>query len=141
MDIVYELSKALPNKWLNPDGSITDGQGNIISPGNLSMAELYKNSKSQVNKYIDTDGETKTQAQISAEIFVPVDKLPETGEKDKIYLVPAEDGTFDEYYWVVDQNKWEMLGNVKLDLSDYPTFEQMNTAIDNAVYDVLGGEY
>ena len=141
MDVVYELSKALPNKWLNPDGSITDGQGNIISPGNLSMAELYKNSKSQVNKYIDTDGETKTQAQISAEIFVPVDKLPETGEKDKIYLVPAEDGTFDEYYWVVDQNKWEMLGNVKLDLSDYPTFEQMNTAIDNAVYDVLGGEY
>ena len=141
MDVFYELSKALPNKWLNPDGSITDGQGNIISPGNLSMAELYKNSKSQVNKYIDTDGETKTQAQISAEIFVPVDKLPETGEKDKIYLVPAEDGTFDEYYWVVDQNKWEMLGNVKLDLSDYPTFEQMNTAIDNAVYDVLGGEY
>ena len=141
MDIVYELSKALPNKWLNPDGSITDGQGNIISSGNSSMAELYKNSKSQVNKYIDTDGETKTQAQISAEIFVPVDKLPETGEKDKIYLVPAEDGTFDEYYWVVDQNKWEMLGNVKLDLSDYPTFEQMNTAIDNAVYDVLGGNY
>ena len=141
MDIVYELSKALPNKWLNPDGSITDGQGNIISPGNQSMAELYKNSKSQVNKYIDTDGEAKTQAQISAEIFVPVDKLPETGEKDKIYLVPAEDGTFDEYYWVVDQNKWEVLGNVRLDLSNYPTFDQMNTAIDNAVYDVLGGNY
>lgn len=141
MDIVYELSKALPNKWLNPDGSITDGQGNIISPGNQSMAELYKNSKSQVNKYIDTDGEAKTQAQISAEIFVPVDKLPETGEKDKIYLVPAEDGTFDEYYWVVDQNKWEVLGNVRLDLSNYPMFDQMNTAIDNAVYDVLGGNY
>lgn len=141
MDIVYELSKALPNKWLNPDGSITDGQGNIVSPANQSMAELYKNSKSQVNKYIDTDGETKTQAQISADIFIPVDKLPETGEKDKIYLVPAEDGTFDEYYWVVDQNKWEVLGNVRLDLSNYPTFDQMNTAIDNAVYDVLGGEY
>lgn len=141
MDVVYELSKALPNKWLNPDGSITDGQGNIISPGNQSMAELYKNSKSQVNKYIDTDGEAKTQAQISADIFVPVDKLPETGEKDKIYLVPADDGTFDEYYWVVDQNKWEVLGNVRLDLSNYPTFDQMNTAIDNAVYDVLGGNY
>lgn len=141
MDIVYELSKALPNKWLNPDGSITDGQGNIVSPANQSMAELYKNSKSQVNKYIDTDGETKTQAQISADIFIPVDKLPETGEKDKIYLVPAEDGTFDEYYWVVDQNKWEVLGNVRLDLSNYPTFDQMNTAIDNAVYDVLGGAY
>ena len=141
MDIVYELSKALPNKWLNPDGSITDGQGNIISTGNQSMAELYKNSKSQVNKYIDVDGEIKTQSQISADIFVPVDKLPETGEKDKIYLVPAGDGTFDEYYWVVDQNKWDMLGNVKLDLSDYPTFTQMNTAIDNAVYGALEDSY
>ena len=141
MDIVYELSKALPNKWLNPDGSITDGQGNIISPGNQSMAELYKNSKSQVNKYIDVDGETKTQSQISADIFIPVDRLPETGEKDKIYLVPAGDGTFDEYYWVVDQNKWDMLGNVKLDLSDYPTFEQMDTAIDNAIYGALNDNY
>lgn len=34
-----------------------------------------------------------------------------------------------------------MLGNVALDLSNYPTFDQMNEAIDNAVYDVLGGEF
>lgn len=138
---VYELSKAIPNKWLNPDGSITDGQGNIISPGNAIMAELYKSSKSQVNKYIDTDGETKTQAQISMELFVPVDKLPEIGEKNKIYLVPASDGTFDEYYWVVSESKWEVLGNVRIDLSNYPTTEQMNQAIGQAVYDVLGGAY
>ena len=141
MDQVYEMSKSLPNKWLNPDGSITDGQGNIISPASETGKAVYKSSKSFVNKYIDTDGETKTQAQISAEIFVPVDRLPETGEKDKIYLVPADDGTFDEYYWVVDQNKWEVLGNVRIDLSNYPTFDQMNTAIDNAVYNVLGGEF
>lgn len=138
---VYELSKAIPNKWLNPDGSITDGQGNIISPGSAIMAELYKSSKSQVNKYIDTDGETKTQAQISMELFVPVDKLPETGEKNKIYLVPASNGTFDEYYWLVNEAKWEMLGNVSIDLSNYPTTEQMNQAINQAVYGALGGEY
>lgn len=141
MNQVYELSKAIPNKWLNPDGSITDGQGNIISPGSEMMAGLYKNSKSQVNKYIDTDGEIKTQAQISMELFVPVDKLPEIGEKNKIYLVPASDGTFDEYYWVVSESKWEVLGNVRIDLSNYPTTEQMNQAIGQAVYDVLGGEY
>lgn len=137
--MTYDFSKAIPNKWLNPDGSITDGQGNIISPANEIMAHVYKTSKSQVNKYIDTDGETKTQAQISVDIFVPVDKLPESGEKNKIYLVPASDGTFDEYYWIDD--RWEVLGNVRLDMSNYPTFEQMNSAIDNAVYDVLGGEY
>lgn len=139
MDQAYELSKALPNKWLNPDGSITDGQGNIISPATTTMAAVYKTSKSIVNKFIDVDGETKTYEQISMDIFVPVDKLPTTGEKNKIYLVPAENGTFDEYYWIND--KWELLGNVALDLSDYPTFDQMNAAINEAVYGALGGEY
>ena len=139
MDQAYELSKALPNKWLNPDGSITDGQGNIISPATTTMAAVYKTSKSLVNKFIDVDGETKTYEQISMDIFVPVDKLPDTGEKNKIYLVPAENGTFDEYYWIND--KWELLGNVALDLSDYPTFDQMNAAINEAVYGALGGEY
>ena len=141
MDQAYELSKALPNKWLNPDGSITDSQGNIISPATTTMAAVYKTSKSIVNKFIDVDGETKTYEQISLNIFVPVDKLPATGEKNKIYLVPAENGTFDEYYWVVDQGKWEELGNVSLDLSNYPTFDQMNSAIDDAIGNTLRKEY
>ena len=141
MDQVYELSKALPNKWLNPDGSITDGQGNIVSPATNEMASVYKTSKSIVNKFIDTDGESKTYEQISLNIFIPVDTLPETGEKNKIYLVPAENGTFDEYYWVVDQSKWDELGNVALDLSDYPTIEQMNAAINNAIYGALEDNY
>ena len=135
----YELSKALPNKWLNPDGSITDGQGNIISPANEANAIVYQNSKSVINKFIDVDGDTKTFEQISMDLFVPVDVLPEEGERNKIYLVPAKDGTFDEYYWTGE--KWEILGNVAIDLSNYPTFEQMNAAINGAVYDVLGGEY
>lgn len=141
MDQAYELSKALPNKWLNPDGSITDGQGNIISPATTTMAAVYKTSKSLINKFIDVDGETKTYEQISMDLFVPVDELPETGEKNKIYLVPADNGTFDEYYWVVDQGKWEELGNVSLDLSNYPTIDQMDKAIDEAIYGALGGVY
>lgn len=141
MNLAYELSKSLPNKWLNPDGSVTDGQGNIITPASESGALLYTNSKAVVNKVIDTDGEVKTYEQISMEIFVPVDVLPETGEKNKIYLVPATDGSFDEYYWITAENKWEVLGNVSIDLSNYPTFDQMNAAISGAVGTVLGGEY
>ncbi len=139
MDLTYELSKALPNKWLNPDGSVTDNKGNVITPANEAGQLLYKNSKSVVNKFVDIDGETKTFEQISLDIFTPVDELPKTGEKNKIYLVPAGDGTFDEYYWTGED--WDILGNVKIDMSDYPTFEQMNAAISDAVYNVLGGEY
>lgn len=139
MDLTYELSKSLPNKWLNPDGSITDGQGNIITPANEANALVYKNSRSMVNKFVDIDGESKTLEQISMDIFNPVIELPEVGEKNKIYLLPAADGTFDEYYWTGD--KWEMLGSVSMDLSNYPTFDQMDAAINTAVYGALGGEY
>lgn len=136
---VYELSKALPNKLLNADGSITDFQGNIIVPANIVNAKVYENSKAIVNKFINVDGEIKTYEQISMDIFVPVDVLPEVGEENKIYLVPAENGTFDEYYWI--NNKWELLGNVTLDLSNYPTFDQMNAAINEAVYGALEDNY
>lgn len=139
MDPTYELSKALPNKWLNPDGSITDGQGNIISPASDSMATAYNNSKAIINKFVDIDGETKTIEQISMDIFTPVDVLPEVGEKNKIYLVPADNGTFNEYYWTGD--KWEILGSVSIDLTNYPTFDQMDAAIDTAIFGALGGNY
>ncbi len=139
MTDAYELSKALPNKWLNPDGSITDGQGNIISPANEANAIVYKNSKSVINKFIDIDGDTKTYEQISMDLFEPVETLPAIGEKNKIYLVPAKGGTFDEYYWTGE--KWEVMGNVAIDLADYPTFDQMNAAINQAVFDALGGGY
>lgn len=140
MDQSYVLSKALPNKWLNPDGSITDGKGNIISPASESMAKAYSNSRAIINKFVDIDGETKTYDQISLDVFVPVDVLPETGEKNRIYLVPNKNGSFDEYYWT-EEKGWDKLGEVNIDLSNYPTFEQMNAAINSAVYDVLGGEY
>lgn len=157
MDLTYELSTALPNKWLNPDGSITDGQGNIITPATESGKAVYETSKSLVNKFVDTDGEIKTYAQISLALFIVVDELPEVGEKNRIYLVPSktESGMFDEYYYN-DNDLWDKMGEVTMDLSNYPTIEQMNKALNaNSVADkaytdtkieenitkVLGGEY
>ena len=135
----YELAKALPNKLLNADGSITDFQGNIISPANEANARVFAQTKSMPNKFITETGEVKDYAQVSLDIFVPVDDLPATGEKSKIYLVPNGDGTFNEYYW--NNGVWEALGEINLDLSNYPTMQQMNDAISAAVYDVLGGAY
>lgn len=139
MVTAYELSQALPNKWLNPDGSITDSQGNVISPASQSMVHVYKNSKAIVNKFMDATGETKTYAEISLELFVPVDTLPDVGEKSKIYLVPGSGETFDEYYWT--GSAWESFGSVSVNLANYPTFSQMNAAINAAIYNALGGEY
>lgn len=137
---VYELSKAIPNKLLNADGSITDFQGNIISPANMINAEVYKQSKAVANKFTTENGDNKTYAEISFEMFIVVDVLPEKGKENKIYLVPSENGTFDEYFWNKN-DKWDKIGEVNIDLSSYPTFNQMNAAIDNAVGNTLRKEY
>lgn len=137
---VYELSKALPNKLLNADGSVTDFQGNIILPANEINAEVYKNSKSIANKFMTESGDTKTYAEISLDIFIVVDILPEEGEKNKIYLVPGQNGMFNEYFWN-ENGKWDKIGEVNIDLSNYPTFNQMNSAIDAAIFGALGGNY
>ena len=136
----YDSMKAVPNKLLNADGSITDFQGNIISPANPSLAEVYEKSKAIANKVLTEADEIKTFAETSLGLFIVVDELPETGEKNRIYLVPGKKGMFDEYYWN-ENEKWDKMGEVDIDLSNYPTFDQMNTAIGNAVYNVLEGEY
>ena len=155
MNSTYELSKSLPNKWLNADGSITDFKGNIIKPADESRAVAYSHAKAISNKFLDIDNNTKTYAEVSMDIFEVVDVLPATGEKNKIYLVPTENGMFDEYFWNKN-NKWDKIGEVKIDLSNYPNKTQMadaiaaNSVADKAytdeqiklnILDTLGGAY
>ena len=151
----FNLLKSMPNKLLNKDGSITDFQGNIILPADDSRAEAYRLSKAIANKFLNSDEEIKTYAEISVQLFTIVDVLPEEGEKNKIYLVPSENGMFDEYFWN-DNNKWDKIGEVTIDLSNYPNRQEVADAIaanstadreytDNAIKssitDVLGGIY
>ena len=151
----FNLLKSMPNKLLNKDGSITDFQGNIILPADDSRAEAYRLSKAIANKFLNSDDEIKTYAEISVQLFTIVDVLPEEGEKNKIYLVPSENGMFDEYFWN-DNNKWDKIGEVTIDLSNYPNRQEVADAIaanstadreytDNAIKssitDVLGGIY
>lgn len=64
-----------------------------------------------------------------------VTELPQTGGPDRIYLVPNESSRtndiYDEYIWLVEQNKWEFLGNkhVDVDLTDYYTKEEVDALI------------
>ena len=151
----FNLLKSMPNKLLNKDGSITDFQGNIILPADDSRAEAYRLSKAIANKFLNSDEEIKTYAEISVQLFTIVDTLPTEGEKNKIYLVPSENGMFDEYFWN-ENDKWDKIGEVTIDLSNYPNRQEVADAIaanstadreytDNAIKasitDVLGGEY
>lgn len=47
---------------------------------------------------------------------------------------------FDEYFWNTNE-QWDKIGEVKIDMSNYPTFTQMDSAINTAIFGALGGEY
>ena len=69
--------------------------------------------------------------------------------------MPSENGYFDEYFYN-SNGKWDKIGEVKIDLSNYPTRDEVANAIaanstadkkytDEAIKqnitNVLGGEY
>ena len=60
-----------------------------------------------------------------------VNTLPETGAARTIYLLPstADDGTHDEYLYIND--KWELIGNTKTDLSNYYSKAETDTLLLN----------
>lgn len=59
-----------------------------------------------------------------------VAELPPTGKSNVMYLVPIPDDTaYEEYVWLADEQRFELIGTTKVDLSDYYTKEQTNSLL------------
>lgn len=95
-----------------------------------------------VNYY--TKSETYTIEQVNALVaaiphfqIVVVNRLPSVGDASTVYLVrkqdPSTSDLYDEYIWV--NNKWEFLGSATVDLSQYWTSAQTQSAITFALRD------
>lgn len=58
-----------------------------------------------------------------------------------VYLLPNNSGEtsnlYDEYIYTTE---WEKLGTQTVDLSDYPTNEEMQTAINDAINSIIDGD-
>ena len=150
-----ELAEILGLKQdvLTWDSVPTEGSEHAIYSG-----AVYEAIKNFITKAVDdlinyyTKSETYTKGEIDALIeaikqfrIISVPELP-TASADTmgaIYLVPAEDaGTQnvkDEYITLMVSDggyttySWEKIGSTEIDLSNYPTFEQMNAAIAEAL--------
>ena len=103
---------------------------NFITASVDNLVNYYKKS------------ETYTQSEIDAKIgaittinFEVVAELPVSGEANKIYLVPnaeqSEQNVKDEYIWI--ENKWELIGSTKIDLSNYYNKGEVDTKLSTKV--------
>lgn len=128
---IFNSKKGLPNKLLQADGTVTDMVGNVV----INPDGGWDAKQALPNKWLNPDGTYSTLNEIIASvvdtgIYVVVDELPAEGDPQKIYLVPDSHGGFAEYHWT--GTKWDAIGTVEIDLSNYSTTQEMMNAIEAA---------
>lgn len=129
----YDSKRAIPNKLVKEDSTVTDLMGNVVT----NSTEVYDNKIALPNKFLNPDGSYSTLQEIIAgaidtDLFIIVQELPEVGEENKIYLVP-KDGGVGFIEWEYADGQWDTIGELEIDLSNYSTTEEMNTAIAAAL--------
>ena len=128
------------------DGLIAGVEGKIpTSLSQLSNAEtgfITAAVDNLINYYTRTEVNDLI-GQITTISFELVDVLPQTGEANKIYLVPSTEGQpqngYDEYIYV--NESWEKIGSTNIDLSQYATKDYVNQQISTAVTGLATKEF
>lgn len=128
------------------DGLIAVVEGKIpTSLSQLSNAEtgfITAAVDNLINYYTKTEVNDLI-GQVTTISFEVVDVLPQTGEANKIYLVPSTEGQpqngYDEYIYV--NESWEKIGSTDIDLSQYSTKEYVNQQISTAVTGLATEEF
>lgn len=107
---------------------------------------ITKTVNDLTNYYIKSDTYTKTEVNnlisaIKQFTYEVAASLPTASQSTmyKIYLIPSSNpktqNVKDEFITVLDGStyKWEQIGSTEIDLSNYPTFVEMTSAINSAL--------
>lgn len=118
---------AIPNKLLQRDGSVTDFAGQTSA----NPVMEYTNRPALPNKFLNPDGSYSTFDEllgkiVDTNIFIVVDTLPKIGKSNKIYLVPNNIGSFDEYFWN-SKNQWDKIGALNVPMQSFENYPSLVT--------------
>ena len=127
MENSLSRKRAIPNKLLQEDGTVTDLMGNQV----VNSTEIYNKKPALPNKFLNPDGSYSTLSEILGKVidttlFIVVDTLPEIGNPNKIYLVPNDTGSFDEYFWN-NKNQWDKIGALNVPMQAFENYPSLVT--------------
>ena len=127
MEKLINSKLAIPNKFLQKDGTVTDLTGSSV----INSTIEYDSKPAIPNKFLNPDGSYSTLDEllgrmVDTTIFVVVDTLPTTGESNKIYLVPNNIGSFDEYFWN-NKNQWDKIGALNVPMQSFENYPSLVT--------------
>lgn len=126
----------------------------VLTNGNTYVSPILKGPKGDSVEYDDTylidlinDRYTKEEVDNMISVIPkfaikPVSTLPtENISTTTIYLLAngsgETDNLYDEYIYT---DKWDKLGTQTVDLSNYPTTDEMNDAINTAINSIIDGD-
>ena len=154
LELEHLLSRKQDN--LTFDNAPTEGSNNPVTSAGIHEAIknfitkavndlLYYYTKSETYTKMEVDNLIASIKQFNI-LAVPVLPEPSADTMGTLYLVPAEDqseptNVKDEYITLSKTEggtttySWEKIGTTEIDLSNYPTFDQMNAAIAAALAD------
>ena len=116
------VTEAEKNKLAN----IEDGANKITKISQLTNDKTYK-TESEIQAMINNSTKLKKEV---------VTSLPSTGKEDIIYLLKNKNDTnnyYTEYMWI--GGKWEIIGDTKIDLSDYAKKTDLKTKLSEMTSD------
>ena len=127
MENSLSRKRAIPNKLLQEDGTVTDLMGNQV----VNSTEIYNKKPALPNKFLNPDGSYSTLSEILGKVidttlFIVVDTLPEIGNPNKIYLVSNDTGSFDEYFWN-SKNQWDKIGALNVPMQSFENYPSLVT--------------
>ena len=127
MEKLINSKLAIPNKFLQKNGTVTDLTGSSV----INSTMEYDSKPAIPNKFLNPDGSYSTLDEllgrmVDTTIFVVVDTLPTTGESNKIYLVPNNTGSFDEYFWN-SKNQWDKIGALNVPMQSFENYPSLVT--------------
>lgn len=126
----------------------------ILTNGSVYTSPILKGPKGDSVEYDDSElramiDDRYTKEEVDGMIsaipkfsIAVVNTLPtEDISTTTVYLLPNNSGEtsnlYDEYIYTT---QWEKLGTQTVDLSDYPTNEEMQAAIDTAINSIIDGD-
>lgn len=156
MALELEHLLSLKQDNLTFDNAPTEGSSNPVTSAGIHEAIkdfitkavndlLYYYTKSETYTKTEVDNLIAAIKQFNI-LAVPVLPQPSADTMGTLYLVPAEDqseptNVKDEYITLsrteggTTTYSWEKIGTTEIDLSNYPTFDEMNAAIATALTD------
>ena len=125
-----------------------------LTNGNVYISPELKGPKGDSVEYDDTElrgliNDRYTKEEVDNKISVipkfaiaVVNELPSDYiSTTTVYLLPNNSGEtsnlYDEYIYTT---QWEKLGTQTVDLSNYPTINEMNSAIQTAINNIIDGD-